>query len=269
MIAMTTVIHDVSDAMNAESERDRLIARLQESNKELENFAWKASHELREPTRKIVAFGDRLTAKYGHALEEEGRLYLERMRQAALRMQAKIDALLEFARVGRAAPEYGPVDLREVLANVLGNLELEESRAQIHCDELPVIEANPTQMEQLFQNLLANALKFCRPGEPPVIEVRCAGGLSERLPAALQPGRSYLRLEFRDHGIGFDQADADRIFQLLERLHGRSEYDGSGIGLAICKKIVESHQGCIYAESAPGQGAAFFVWLPEKQSFSA
>lgn len=262
---MATVVHDVTDAKNTGTERDRLIARLQESNKELENFAWKASHELREPTRKIVAFGDRLTAKYGHLLEDEGRLYLDRMRQAALRMQAKIDALLEFARVGRAEPTFGPVDLGEVFASVLSNLELEENKAQIQCDDLPVIEANATQMEQLFQNLLANAIKFCRPGESPRVEVRCAGGLSDRLPAALKPGRSYLKLEFRDHGIGFDPVDSERIFQLLERLHGRSEYDGSGIGLAICKKIVESHQGCIYAESVPDEGATFIVWLPEKQ----
>ncbi len=248
-------------------ERDRLIARLQESNRELENFAYVASHDLREPTRKIIAFGERLSAKYGPSLGAEGQLYLDRMVQAAHRMQSLVDSLLSFSRIGRPDQEFALTDLEKTRETVLSNLEIKiaKTAAKISFEALPVLQANSTQMEQLFQNLLANALKFHRPNEPPQIEVRCQTGLTEGLPPALRSGFSYVRIEFRDQGIGFEQEEADRIFQLLERLNGRSEYEGSGIGLAICKKIVDNHRGMISAESTPGQGARFTVWLPEIQ----
>lgn len=266
-IGVLVSVQDVTQAHLAELERDRLIARLQESNRELENFAYVASHDLREPARKITAFGERLATKYGHQLENEGRLYLDRMVQAASRMQALVDNLLSFSRLSRPDQESGPVDMERIRETVMSNLELQVAAAgaRITWGRLPVIDAYQTQMEQLVQNLISNGLKFHIPGEIPRIEVRCEAGLRTGLPAQLRPGKSYVRLEFQDQGIGFEQSDAERIFNVLERLHGRSEYEGSGIGLAICKKIVENHQGCIYAQSEPGKGAIFVVWLPETQ----
>ena len=260
-------VQDITKSHEAEQERDELIARLKKSNRELENFAYVASHDLREPTRKIIAFGERLATKYGTTLEGEGRLYLDRMVQAAHRMQLLVDNLLSFSRIGRPDQEFGLVDLGKTCETVLSNLEIQiaKTAAQISFDPLPALQADSTQMEQLFQNLLANALKFHQQDQAPQVAIRCQAGLTTGLPPALRPDRSYIRLEFRDQGIGFEQAEAGRIFQLLERLHGRSEYEGSGIGLAICKKIVENHQGIISAESAPGQGACFTVWLSEIQ----
>lgn len=229
---------------------------LRRSNRELEQFASVASHDLQEPLRKIQAFGDRLSTKFADTLGEQGRDYVERMQASATRMRALIDALLTFSRVTTKAQPFVPVDLDAIARDVAGDLEarIAQSGGQVEVEALPAIDADPLQMHQLLQNLIANALKFQRPGVPP--QVRVSGGLrdTDRGPVC--------ELRVADNGIGFDEVYLDRIFEVFQRLHGRQEYEGTGMGLAICRRIVERHGGTITARSIPDQGATFVVTLP-------
>ncbi|HEY0015303.1 MAG TPA: ATP-binding protein [Longimicrobium sp.] len=238
----------------AERELAAQAAELERSNLELEQFAYVASHDLQEPLRKIQAFGNLLLSEAGDGLGESGRDYVVRMRAAALRMQALIQDLLAYSRVSRRGEEPAPVDLgrvaREVLSDLEGRMAATEGRVEI--GPLPTVRADPTQMRQLLQNLIANALKFHRPGVPPHV----------RVGAEPADGGSGWRLRVEDNGIGFDERYLDRIFSPFQRLHGRTEYEGTGMGLAICRKIAERHGGAITARSAPGQGSTFTVDLP-------
>jgi signal transduction histidine kinase len=242
----------------AQEQLERLAHQLEASNRELQQFASVASHDLQEPLRKIVVFGDRLRAKFSDQLGEQGSDYVDRMMNAAGRMRTLIDDLLEFSRVMTRARPFVPVNLAEVIHEVLGDLEvlIESKGAVIDVGELPTIQADPTQLRQVFQNLIANALKFQGEGAVPHVAIRAepatAGGL---------PG---WRITVRDNGIGFEQQHADRIFAPFQRLHGRSEFGGSGIGLAIVRRIVERHGGTIAAESNLGQGAAFLITVPSE-----
>ena len=188
-------------------------------------------------------------------------------------MRTLINDLLTFSRVATQNRPFAPVDLNEVLAGVLEDFEeqLTQSQAQVEAAKLPVVNADPLQVRQLFQNLVGNALKFTKPGEPPRLAIGAAP-LSE-IPADADPpplpGRTGWRLSVTDHGIGFDQQHEKRIFELFQRLHGRHEYEGTGIGLAICRKIAERHGGAIHARSRPGDGATFLVDLPETPPNSA
>jgi light-regulated signal transduction histidine kinase (bacteriophytochrome) len=222
-----------------------------------------ASHDLQEPLRKIQAFGDRLYRKFTDHLGEQGQEYLERISTAATRMRKLIDDLLSFSRVASRAHPFEPVDLSEVVRRVLGDLEesLLQSGGSVEVGRLPTIDADPTQMQQLMQNLIGNALKFHRPGVPPVVTIQGEIVTDEGV-AGERPPDSVCRLVVADNGIGFDEIYRERIFQIFQRLHGRSEYEGTGIGLAICRKIAERHGGAIGASSEPGQGATFVVTLP-------
>ena len=235
------------------------------SNRELEQFASVASHDLQEPLRKIQAFGDRLQAKYADGLGEQGREYVERMQASAARMRNLIDALLTFSRVTTKAQPFVPVDLAATAREVVSDLEgrLQQSGGRVEVGSLPTIDADPSQMRQLLQNLVANALKFHKPAEPPLVRVE-----ARLLNGASGNGRTDLRYEIAvcDNGIGFDEIYLDRIFEVYQRLHSRQEYEGTGVGLAICHKIVERHGGSITAKSAPDQGATFLVTLPVQQS---
>ena len=235
------------------------------SNRELEQFASVASHDLQEPLRKIQAFGDRLQAKYADGLGEQGREYVERMQASAARMRNLIDALLTFSRVTTKAQPFVLVDLAATAREVVSDLEgrLQQSGGRVEVGSLPTIDADPSQMRQLLQNLVANALKFHKPGEPPLVRVE-----ARLLNGASGNGRTDLRYEIAvsDNGIGFDEIYLDRIFEVFQRLHSRQEYEGTGVGLAICHKIVERHGGSITAKSAPDQGATFLVTLPVQQS---
>lgn len=241
---------------------------LQRSNRELQDFAFVASHDLQEPLRKIQAFGDRLRTRDGAALSSEGRDYLERMQNAARRMQTLIQDLLTFSRVTTKAQPFTPVDLNTVAREVLNDLEarIEQTGGRVELDRLPTIDADPLQMRQLLQNLIGNALKFHRPDVPPVIRV--GGEIINPEWAANNgaDGGGLARLTFADNGIGFDEKYLDRIFTPFQRLHARSEYEGTGMGLAVCRKIVERHGGQITAQSQPGQGATFFITLPATHS---
>ena len=230
-------------------------AQLQRSNHELQDFAYVASHDLQEPLRKIQAFGDRLHAKCGEALSEPGRDYLERMQNAARRMQTLINDLLTFSRVTTKAEPFVAVDLARVVREVVSDLEvrLEQTGGRVEMGDLPTIDADPTQMRQLFQNLIGNALKFHRQEEAPIVRV---SGQSRSGPAGAPtgnaPGPALCQITVADNGIGFDEKYLDRIFHVFQRLHGRSAYEGTGVGLAVCRKIVERHGGSITARSTPG-----------------
>lgn len=247
-------------------ERQRVIQtlqlttqRLEESNQELQDFAYVASHDLQEPLRKVQAFGGRLSQTCQDGFSEKGQDYLARMLSAAARAQALINDLLSFSRVTTRAKPFAPTDLAQIMAGVLSDLEvrIDQTRATVEVDPLPTIDADSTQMRQVFQNLLSNALKFHKPDVPPQIQVSV-----QRYSKA---GKSFCKLQVIDNGIGFDVKYCDRIFQPFQRLHGRKTYEGSGIGLAICRKVIRRHGGTLTAESQPGEGSIFIATLPVHQ----
>jgi PAS domain S-box-containing protein len=259
------VTRDITERKRAEEKVAAFAEQLQRSNRELERFASVASHDLQEPLRKVQAFGDRLQAKCGETLGEQGRDYLARMQASAARMRTLIDDLLTFSRVTSSARPFLPVDLGQVVRDVVSDLEgrIQQTGGQVEVGELPTLDADPVQVRQLLQNLLGNALKFHRPGEPPAVRVEgkllpCGGPRA----SGEGPGGPLCEITVRDHGIGFEEKYLDRIFEVFQRLHGRTEYEGTGIGLAICRKVVERHGGTITARSTPGHGAAFIVTLP-------
>lgn len=239
---------------------------LRRSNRELEQFASVASHDLQEPLRKIQAFGDRLLTRCSSDLGEQGRDYLARMLASAGRMRSLIDALLSFSRVTTKAQPFVPVDLQATTEDVVSDLEAQTQRSggSIEVGELPTLEADPLQMRQLMQNLIGNGLKFSRPEEPPIVRVESR--MLEDTNGAENDGKPpCCQISVSDNGIGFEEIYLDRIFELFQRLHGRQEYEGTGMGLAICRKIVERHHGTITATSEPGRGATFLVTLPLRQ----
>ncbi len=257
VVGIRSFMVDITARKQAEKELQKQASELVRSNAELEQFAYVASHDLQEPLRKIQAFGDRLKTKCADSLNEDGRDYLARMQSAASRMQILIQDLLALSRVGTHPHPFEAIDLHAVVFDVVSDLEsrIEQVGGQVEIGRLPALMADRLQMSQLFQNLIGNALKFHKPGQRPVVHVRAE---------AAREGRfgPQCRVIVEDNGIGFDQKYQDRIFQVFQRLHGRSEYDGSGIGLAICRKIAERHGGSIWAESSPGAGAKFIVTLP-------
>jgi PAS domain S-box-containing protein len=260
-VGAVLVFKDITERKRVEEAIAQKAAELARSNAELEQFAFVASHDLQEPLRKIQAFGDRLKGKVGGAVAPEAQEYLERMQNAAARMRTLINDLLSFSRVIRRAEPFVAVDLGAVTKGVLGDLEvrIEKSGAKIHVGDLPVIEADPMQMHQLLLNLLSNALKFQPPGGIPVVKVR------SRTFSALS-GEQFCEVTVEDNGIGFDEKYLEKMFAVFQRLHGRSEYEGTGVGLAVCRRITDRHHGTITAKSQPGRGAAFIVTLPTNQS---
>jgi PAS domain S-box-containing protein len=269
-IGLVGVSSDISVRKEAE-ERLRLAAeQLRRSNLELQEFASIASHDLQEPLRKIQAFGDRLKIKCAEGLGENGRDYLERMQDAARRMQILLHDLLTLSRVTSKAQPFEPVDLWKVATDVVSDLEvrIEQSGALVEVGRLPTIDADPGQIRQLLQNLISNALKFHRrETKPEVIVSAKILDNADSLPGAM-PGEEICQIMVRDNGIGFNEQYLDRIFQVFQRLHSRSEYEGTGIGLAVCRKIADRHGGTISAKSAEGEGATFIVTMPVKQRMS-
>ena len=261
-------ITDISSLKGIQNELERKVEDLNKSNADLEQFAYVASHDLQEPLRKIVSFGERLEVKSRGILNEEQNLYLDRILNATRRMQTMIENLLDFSRVARTKDGFSQTDLNVIVKNTLSDLELiiHKKDAIVIVDPLPVIEGIPIQMTQLFQNLLSNALKFTHPEIRPQVEVRSEHlSASEVKELVLAPGSEYVRITVKDNGVGFEMEDSGRIFTLFQRLRGRSEFEGAGIGLAVCKKVVENHKGWITAVGQPDKGAVFTLVLPISQ----
>ncbi|HUC84431.1 MAG TPA: PAS domain-containing protein, partial [Candidatus Acidoferrales bacterium] len=233
--------------------------RLERSNRELQDFAYVASHDLQEPLRKIIVFGERLKQKNADKLDADSLNYLERMQQAGTRMQNLINDLLSYSRVTSKAQAFTKVDLAQVARGVIEDLEgrIETVHGRVEVGALPVVEGEPLQMRQLLQNLIGNALKFRRPDAPPHVRVE-----AEIVAGNGQTEGKICRLTVSDNGIGFEEKHAERIFELFQRLHARHEYEGTGMGLAIVRKIAVRHGGDVVARSKPGEGATFVVTIP-------
>ncbi len=259
------LIHDITEQKMVEERLRRYAVELQRSNMELQDFAYVSSHDLQEPLRKIQAFGDRLREKERDKLSDQSKDYIDRMLNAASRMQKLINDLLTFSRITSKAQPFEVVNLNTVLQEVLADIEItiERNKAQIEVGELPSIEADPTQMRQLFQNLITNAIKFHKDDVSPVIKIY-AKNIQLKAHLTATPGDQVVQLYFEDNGIGFDEKYLDKIFNIFQRLDGQ-KYEGSGIGLAICRKIAVRHGGDIIATSKPGNGATFIVSLAIKQ----
>ncbi len=226
-------------------------ADLERSNKELEQFAYIASHDLREPLRKVKSFAELFARKYKGLVDHEGRKYINFVVDGAERMQSLIEALLTYSRVGRDEADWGHVDLDEVLRGVLKSIDstVRDAGAEVTVGALPAIYANPRLVGLVFQNLILNGIKFCRDIPPRV----CV--------TATKRGAQAWQFAVQDNGIGIEQRHTERIFKIFQRLHTVDEYPGTGIGLALCKKIVEDHGGRMWVESCPGEGSTFFFTL--------
>lgn len=262
-------VRDITRLKEYEQELEVKVEELNRSNHDLEEFAYVASHDLQEPLRKLTTFGERLMNKCADQLTDEGALYLNRMMASAENMRILIENLLEFSRVTRTQVAYEKKDLNAVVQDVLNDqdLEVEEGKVDVRVDELPRVEMVTTQMRQLFGNLLNNAIKFRRKGILPVINIRSEQlTRTEKDKLKLRSGQPYFRIVVSDNGIGFEDAYAEKIFQLFQRLHGKAEYPGSGMGLAICRKITDNHRGLIMASGVPGKGSTFSIILPEMQT---
>jgi PAS domain S-box-containing protein len=262
------IAQDITSEFENQLNLEEKIRDLDRSNKELEEFAYVASHDMNEPLRKITTFIERLENKYKGELGVDGKLYLARISASVENMRHLIDTLLEFSRTARSHQPFVTVDLNDIVKDVQADLELkiEETATILHIEVLPAIEAIPSQMKQLFDNLLNNSIKFKKAGVSPVITISCLQ-LTRRQKEQhhLDAGNTWFRIDFADNGIGFEPEYNERIFQIFQRLHGKSEFPGSGIGLAICKKIIDQHKGLIYATGKPDNGATFTIILPEHQ----
>lgn len=267
-LEMWAYVRDITERKQREAENEAYLQALKQSNKELEEFAFMASHDLQEPLRKIQMFGDRIRDKYSDILDQRGRDYLERMIRASTRMRDLIRALLEYSRISTRPRPIEPVDMNDVLKEALSNLEfqIQETGARIETDDLPTVEADYHQMLQLIQNLVGNALKFHRPDVPPRVRIT-----ARKVERTLRRGKGKgprdgdYEIRVTDNGIGFDLRHLDKIFKPFQRLHGKDRFEGVGMGLAICRKILDRHGGSIKVESEEGKGSTFIVTLPLKQ----
>jgi len=266
LLAFLTII-DITQRKRIEAQLKLNSAKLERSNSELQDFAQIASHDLQEPLRKILAFGDRLKAKAGESLNEECRDYLQRMFNAAGRMQILITDLMTFSRVETKGQSFVPTDLGVIAREVSADLEtlIERTGGRVEIEELPTMDADPVQMRQLLQNLIGNSLKYYRTGVPPVVQIYSQKLDEQRRESISKNGAltgQLTQILVKDNGIGFDEKYLDRIFTMFQRLHKKGEYEGTGVGLAICRKIVDRHAGTITARSRPGEGTTFVVTMP-------
>ena len=261
------IVLDHTEQKVYESQLKQFTAELQRSNQDLEQFAYVASHDLQEPLRKIRAFGDRLTTKYQARLEEQGSDYVARMQSAAARMQVLIEELLSFSRVSRPLNFSDNLDINEIIAEIRDDLEgqIKREKATLVAGSLPAIRGERSQIKRLFQNLISNGIKFHQNGKGTHVELTgtvVRGGDVQNEFNIQLPKLKYARIEVKDDGIGFDEKYLEKIFTIFQRLHGRTEYEGTGIGLAICRKIVGNHGGFITARSVENEGSSFIVILP-------
>ncbi len=264
-------IQDVSADRQMRRQLEQTVQELHQSNQSLEQFAYIASHDLQEPLRKIVSFSDVLKTQFAGEISEAASDIVQRMQQSASRMRDLVSDLLNYARLSGTRTAFQRVDLNQLLKQVVDDLEfmIHDQHAEVIIGDLPIVQGDAVLLHQLFQNLITNALKF-QSGTPdtpkPVIQINGSLPRLKSLPQPLQtlgnPPQSYAQLTVADNGIGFDEKYIDQIFTIFQRLHGRSQYAGTGMGLAICKKVVDIHGGYITATSRQGDGAAFHIYLP-------
>jgi two-component system CheB/CheR fusion protein len=275
-IGTCTEIHE-KHLINAELEKNveqrthdlkELNKELERSNKELEQFAYIASHDLQEPLRKIITFADSLKL-LKEGLSEKGISYINKITNASERMNKLIDDLLNFSRISRTHGIFTRTDLDAILKDVLVDFDLSisQKKAKIRSDTLQVIEANPVEMKQLFHNLIGNALKFSKKNIPPEITISSHKLTEEEVKRLIKNRRPvpYVAIVFKDNGIGFNPEYCEQVFDIFQRLNANHEYPGTGIGLALCRRIVNNHGGEIYADSKENEGATFHVILPLEQ----
>ncbi|MCW3073151.1 MAG: domain S-box-containing protein [Flaviaesturariibacter sp.] len=266
-VVFIAFIRDIRAQKANQLELERKTKELERSNDNLEEFAHAASHDLKEPIRKVQTFASRLKESLAPKMTATEKGYFERMEIAAKRMGLLVDDLLEYSHVSQGEDGLETIDLSQSLRTVLEDLEvaIEEKGAVVTIGELPQIKGHKRQIQQLFQNLLSNGLKYTRPEVVPQIHI--SGGLVRGEETGLsltteEGNRSFHFIKVQDNGIGFEQKDADRIFKMFQRLHGKAEYSGTGVGLSIVRKVVENHKGYITAESQPNEGARFTIFLP-------
>ncbi len=273
-------VQDVTEQRNAEHELMVKSQKLEASNLELQRFASIASHDLREPLRKIITFGTMLEKEYNAEIGDRGKMYLQKITGASSRMQKLIDDILDFSKLTGEIREFERVNLNEVINHVLNDMEvaIETTHARIDVDHLPEIDGKASQLGQMFQNLLGNAIKFRKPNEPPCIQIRAEIIGREALPVEMlqnsefyfpeskdplsNVSEQFCKIFVRDNGIGFDESFLERIFLIFQRLHNKGQVEGTGIGLAVVKKVVDAHYGYVTATSKEGEGATFMIILP-------
>ena len=242
------------------------IRQLETSNEELERFAFVASHDLQEPLRKIQSFADLITDRYSNLFDEDSMLFMGKISGSARRMSKLIKDLLNFSRISNHQEVFRTVELNAIVRRILDDqeLRLKGTDVQLELGELPVVQAVASQMDHLFNNLISNALKFTRSGVRPLLRIqsRLVNGDAY---AGLHPNRPYFEITITDNGIGFEEKYLEHIFKVFQRLHGKTSFEGTGIGLAICKRVVMSHHGHITAHSRLNEGTTFVVVLPENQ----
>ncbi len=262
-------IADITERKAVEHDYLTTIDELNRTNEQLDQFVHVASHDLQEPLRKITTFAGRITEKGKSISGKDMETYLEKIRSSSARMSALIRNMLNYARLAHHEQLFEPTDLNAVLKDILSDFELliEQKGAEMDIAQLPKLEAIPLQVNQLFYNLLSNALKFSKENVPPIISIssRKYSENETREQGSLDPGLSYYEIVVRDNGIGFGEKYRDQIFTIFQRLNPSGQYLGTGIGLALCKRIAENHHGHIFAESKEGAGAAFHILLPIEQ----
>ena len=263
-----TIFTDVTKGQETELQQTQLIEELRRSNESLEDFSYAASHDLKEPIRKIQVFTTLLKERMQDHPNESERKLLERISNAAERMQLLVDDLLEYSHVSFNKRETEAINLNDKVSMILVDLEMvvKDKNATVEVRPLPVINGYKRQIQQLFQNLISNALKYSKPGVASHIEIsskEVKGSESGMNVGAADQEKLFYMIEVKDNGIGFNPASAEKIFGMFQRLHGNSEYSGTGIGLAIARKVVENHHGYIKAESEEGKGATFRLLLPK------
>lgn len=255
---------DVTEERQQQTILRQMNRDLQQSNENLQQFAYIASHDLQEPLRKIHSFGNLLHTQFSKQLGPAGADIIQRMQAASGRMTTLIRDLLTYSRLTTHREPFKPVSLGRLIDEVIDDINplIQDGQAITECDELPTVPGDTTQLRQLFQNLIVNAITFRHPERPAHIRIQCRTLESHEIPQGFPIQNKYAEISVKDNGIGFDERYTERIFQMFQRLHGRNQYSGTGVGLAICKRVVENHHGLIIANSVPGNGAIFKVILP-------
>jgi light-regulated signal transduction histidine kinase (bacteriophytochrome) len=262
------VIKNITENYLYNQQLELKINHLNKSNNNLKEFVHVASHDLQEPLRKIAVFTEKLSSEFGSSLEGGAEMFISKISNSVKNMQLLLEDLLRFSTLAASEIEFKKVSVNEIIKSVLSDLEIkiERSNCSLNCSDIPLIDGYPSQIRQLFSNLISNSIKFKKEGTAPAIKIHCEEARPKdypQLPILLY--KHYIKITFSDNGIGFDQAHSEKIFQVFQRLHSKAEYPGSGIGLSICKKIMENHHGYIFAEGSPGTGATFTLLFPKTQ----